>query len=206
MLLGVLAQVDQAVAPFAPAAREESSTAQRQATTAAMAAGARSSRSGGAVAVEKTNRDKGADADTAMDVDMDVDVGVAVSREEVMASIERDAAPRASTPTPNSRLPSGSDHTDPAGEANPRSASLSTNTLPMHPISQATETPAARTEPGGEESSTNPEPAPSKPKKKKAKKGDEFDDIFAGLDGGSKKPKKKKRKKGDEFDDIFSGL
>ncbi|KAL2189028.1 hypothetical protein L209DRAFT_752201 [Thermothelomyces heterothallicus CBS 203.75] len=137
---------------------------------------------------------------------MDVDVGVAVSREEVMASIERDAGPRTSTSTPTPRITSGSDHTDPAGKAHPRSASLPINTLPTHRISHSSETPTAKTEPASKESSTNPEPAAIKPKKKKAGKGDEFDDIFGGLDSNSKKPKKKKRKRGDEFDDIFSGL
>ncbi|KAK0623215.1 hypothetical protein B0T14DRAFT_515596 [Immersiella caudata] len=46
---------------------------------------------------------------------------------------------------------------------------------------------------------------PKTKKKKKASEGDEFDDIFGGLEKTSKRPKKK-RKKGDEFDDIFNGL
>ncbi|KAL2160533.1 hypothetical protein VTH06DRAFT_1221 [Thermothelomyces fergusii] len=207
MLLGVLAQVDRAAAPFAPDAREalavREQTAGGPTTTGTGTAGVRSGGSGAAVAVE-TGRDGDADADTAMA--MDVDAGVAVSREEVMASIERDVDPRTSTSTPTPRLPSGSDHADPAGKADPRSVSLPINTLPTHRTSHGGETPAARTEPAGEESRANLEPAATKPRKKKARKGDEFDDIFAGLDSGSKKPKKKKRKKGDEFDDIFSGL
>jgi hypothetical protein len=41
-------------------------------------------------------------------------------------------------------------------------------------------------------------------REKKASGGDEFDDIFGGLEKPGKRPKR--RKQGDEFDDIFSGL
>ncbi len=45
-----------------------------------------------------------------------------------------------------------------------------------------------------------------KAKKKKKAVGDEFDDIFSSLDKSAKRPKMKRKKGGGEFDDIFGGL
>ncbi|KAL2141167.1 hypothetical protein VTI28DRAFT_2751 [Corynascus sepedonium] len=191
MLLGVLAQVDQAVAPFAPTAREAPGTPKQMEMDASLS---------------RRDRDGPVDVsqDQGSDTAMDIDVGVAVSREEVMASIERDQSPKISASTPVPRLPSSSGPTGSAGQAYTRSISLPINP-PTHQNSLASQGLATRTEPASKRSSVNPVPE-TKPKKKKTRKGDEFDDIFGELDGKSKKPKKKKRKKGDEFDDIFGGL
>jgi hypothetical protein len=227
MLLGVLAQVDKAVAPFAPQPPIE---ARDEAGEEAVAA---------VQPVSGRDTETGEDQESMME--RDTDMGVAVSRDEIMASIERDTA------TP---LPPSTSATQPplAAPDHPRSISL--------PINRASETEkllsqtqTARTEPASKEPSITPSAVPAKPKKKKPRKAeDEFDDIFSSLERplssktkprstepqakqpsskgtsstgtpapgpGPVNPKKKKvredeegdsRGGGDEFDDIFASF
>ena len=216
MLLGVLAQVDHAVAPFAPASATSGGGAEEQAP------GADSTAPGEAA------------PDQDMEMSMATDMGVAVSREEIMASIERDSTPALAQP---SRQPT---------QPHPRSISLPTTNPPVRRIKNLTDQTrgGVQTEPASKEPSLDP----PKPKKKKPaqKAGDEFDDIFGGFtkpssrktsapaasktepplaskegstqpsldptpDPGPTKPKKKKKAReggqgGDEFDDIFGSL
>ncbi|KAH6627670.1 hypothetical protein F5144DRAFT_280813 [Chaetomium tenue] len=216
MLLGVLAQVDQAVAPFAtgPSDSSEGADARGEAAASVQSAGM------SGVAGEDT-------VDRGLDLEMDVDMGVAVSREEVMLSIEQDAAPR---PAPSQAT----------GQPHPRSISL-----PINPSSKRklpTQTALSKTEPPSKEGSTNTDPA--KPKKPSKKAGnDEFDNIFGPSEEDtapaptksqvkkkakprtvdeesnttaksspphearlSQKKKKTRDAGGDEFDDIFGSL
>jgi hypothetical protein len=226
MLLGVLAQVDQAIAPFAPPPSDSPDVTENQGGTAASV---QSVRLDGIMGEGTVERD--------LDVPMDMDMGVAVSREEVMLSIEQDTTP----------LPLLS---RPAGQPHPRSISL-----PINPSKRKlpAQTAQSKTEPTSKEGSTNPDPA--KPRKQPRKGGnDEFDNIFGSSEDDtapapaklpkkkktrprndqepaatSKEPtisttgspppdkarlqeKKKKKKKtredagGDEFDDIFGSL
>ncbi|KAK4153730.1 ribonuclease MRP protein subunit rmp1 [Chaetomidium leptoderma] len=193
MLLGVLAQVDKTVAPFAPPPPSDAPPSSRAEPEpqAAAAAAATEFNPPGETAVSAPDQDQAI-------MMMDTDMGVAVSREEILLSIERDPTPRISTTTP---VP-----TPISAQTHPRSISL-----PINPPSKKKPTAAAtaKTEPPSKESSpAEPVIKVTTTKRKKIKTGDEFDDIFGSLDGksSSKKPKKKKRKKGDEFDDIFGGL
>ena len=231
MLLGVLAQVDHAVAPFAPGLPDDVVVVEMADAAPVV----------GAVADQDTEMEPAAS-----------DMGVAVSRDEIMASIEWDpTAPRTTSSTPaqpqQRPLP-------------PRSTSLPTRRV--RELVTAQTRGGVKTEPASKQPSLTPSFPPAKPPKKK-KRGDEFDDIFSSLDttaattstkptnpvsaskdpssadmagsenptkkkartgpaegdafdgifgsldssSSSKKPKKKKRKKGgDEFDDIFGGL
>jgi hypothetical protein len=232
MLLGVLAQVDKAVAPFAPPPPDE------------MGDGAGEQAAAAVEPVPGRDTAQGEDHDSMMEID--TDMGVAVSRDEIMASIERDAA---STPIPPS---ASATETQPAvaGQAHPRSISLPVNTT-SNKRKLLSQPPTAKTEPASKEPSTTPSLIPGKPKKKKLRKAeDEFDDIFSSLERplssktkprsaetqakqpsskepsstgtpapgpgqGEVKPKKKKVREeeeggrgegGDEFDDIFASL
>ncbi|KAH6624516.1 hypothetical protein B0J18DRAFT_428531 [Chaetomium sp. MPI-SDFR-AT-0129] len=168
MLLGVLAQIDQALAPFAPALVNSAVE------------------DVGQEAVVMSGELPGTSApndDTEMANDI---MGVAVSREEVMASIEGDdSAPQtsASTPLPHSQ--------EREPETRPRTISIPTHTV----SSKRQLTSQSRLERQSKEDSTNPdEPAQLKKKKKKIKSGgDEFDDIFGASEPVSK-PKKKRPK------------
>ena len=203
MLLGVLAQVDQAVAPFAPGLPEDMAVVVEMADTAPVAV---------AVASQDTEMEPAAS-----------DMGVAVSRDEIMASIEWDpTAPRTTSSTPaqpqQRPLP-------------PRSTSLPTRRV--RELVTAQTRGGVKTEPASKQASLTPSLPPAKPPKKK-KRGDEFDDIFGSLDAtttttstkptnpasskdpssadmaGSENPKKKKARtgpaEGDEFDGIFGSL
>jgi hypothetical protein len=226
MLLGVLAQVDQAVAPFAAGPGDSPDAVETQ---GGATAGVQSAGVGGIMGEGMIDRD--------LDMAMDTEMGVAVSREEVMLFIEQDA-------TANPPVLS-----KPAGQPHPRSISL-----PINPPSKRKlpiQTAPSKTEPPSKEGSTNPDPA--KPKKQPRKGNDEFDNIFGSSEddtapapaklpkkkktrprtdqepAASKEPtisttgspppdkarlqeKKKKKKKtreeagGDEFDDIFGSL
>lgn len=169
MLLGVLAQVDQAVAPFAAGPGDSPDTAEPQGETTA---GVQSGRLGGIKGEDTVDRD----SDAAMDTEM----GVAVSREEVMLSIEQDAA---SLPAP----------ARPATQPHPRSISL-----PINPSSKRKlpiQTALSNTEPPSKEGSTNPDSA--KPRKQPRKGNDEFDNIFGSSEDDAApaptNPPKKKR-------------
>ncbi|KAK3296226.1 uncharacterized protein B0H64DRAFT_397691 [Chaetomium fimeti] len=219
MLLGVLAQVDQAVAPFAPVPIDSPDVAEVKGEAAV------------SVQLAGKNGVTGEDiADPDLDMAMDADMGVAVSREEVMLSIEQDATGKPPAPLPAPPRP--------AGQLHPRSISLPINPPPKRKLpGQAA---LSRTEPPSKESSTNPDP--TKPKKHARRNNHGFDNIF-GSSGeedtapapttvtkkkkaskeptdsttGSPPPDKprpqKKKKKtreddggGDEFDDIFGSL
>ncbi|KAK4123901.1 hypothetical protein N657DRAFT_681014 [Parathielavia appendiculata] len=231
MLLGVLAQVDKAVAPFAPAPPSQTGDETGEQASAASAASAE--------AVQPAagqDNGVGADSDAIMEVDT-TDKGVAVCRDEIMASIERDTA---STPIPPA---ASSTQQLVKGDTHPRSLSLPINrpSRTQQPLSQ---TPAARTEPTSKEASITSDVFPSKPKTKKTvRPKDEFDDIFGSMgrpptgnpkppatadtparEPSSKeasascleaalKPKKKVREdkagggaRGDGLDDIFASL
>ena len=197
MLLGVLAQVDQAVAPFAPGLPDDMAVVEMADTAPAVVV---------VVVDEDTEMEPAAS-----------DVGVAVSRDEIMASIERDPTARrttSSTPAqPQQPLPS-------------RSTSLPTRRV--RELVTAQTRGGVKTEPASKQPSLTPSLPPAKPLKKK-KRGDEFDDIFGSLDtsvkpakpaiskdpssagmANSEKPKKKKARtgpaEGDEFDSIFGSL
>lgn len=226
MLLGVLAQVDQAVAPFAPVSASSQDETAEQAPAL-----------GNTAAAEQPAPDQD------VEMSMATDVGVAVSREEIMASIEQDSTP---TFTQLSTQPT---------RPHPRSTSLPTNP-PARQIKNLTDQTRGgiHTEPASKEPSLDP----TKPKKKKParKRGDEFDAIFGAFDkppssrkpsstpassttepppqaskegsnssiipsfaptpnlNPTEPPKKKKKKAreaglegaGDEFDDIFGSL
>jgi hypothetical protein len=227
MLLGVLAQVDKAVAPFAPPPPID--------------AGEEAGEQAVASVQPFIGRDTQAGEDHESMMEMDTDMGVAVSREEIMASIERDTA------TP---LPPSTSATQPslAAPDHPRSISLPINRA-SKTENLLSQTQTARTEPTSKEPSPTPGAMPSKPKKKKPRKAeDEFDDIFSSLERplsnktkprstepqakqpsskgtsstgtpvlepGPVNPKKKKvrgdeegdaRGGGDEFDDIFASF
>ena len=231
MLLGVLAQVDHAVAPFAPGLPDDMAVVEVDEAAPVVVA----------VASQDTEMEPAAS-----------DMGVAVSRDEIMASIEWDpTAPRMTSSTPaqpqqrplpprSTSLPTrrvrelvtaqtrGGVKTEPAS----KQASLTPSLPPAKPPKKKkrgdefddifgsldTATTTSSTKPTNPASSKDPSSADmagsENPKKKKARtgpaEGDEFDGIFGSLDSSSsssKKPKKKKRKKGgDEFDDIFGGL
>ena len=194
MLLGVLAQVDQAVAPFAPGLPDDMAVVETADTAPVVVPIA-------------------PDQDTEMEPAAS-DMGVAVSRDEIMASIERDpTAPRTTSSTP-------------AQPQQPRSTSLPTRRV--RELITAQTRGGVKTEPASKQSSLTPSLPPAKPPKKK-KRGDEFDDIFGSLDtstkptnpassknpssadmANSEKPKKKKARAGpadgDEFDSIFGSL
>ncbi|KAK4242430.1 ribonuclease MRP protein subunit rmp1 [Achaetomium macrosporum] len=193
MLLGVLAQVDKAVAPLAPEMAAEATEEERAALLSKAQASGRAS---------ETAPDRGTtDADTAthMDMEMDVDMGVAVSREEIMASIEQDeqTAARAISPQRENLAVQAQTERDATSHQTSTTAGIKTD--------------EAATK-GTNNSSTSASAAglakPKKAKKERKREGDEFDDIFGSLDKSSSKkpPKKRKRKRGDEFDDIFGGL
>ncbi len=193
MLLGVLAQVDQAVAPFATGLPDDMAVDEIVEASPAVVPAV-------------------ADQDTDMEPPTS-DMGVAVSRDEIMASIERDPT-TSSTPTqPQQPHPS-------------RSTSLPTRHV--RELATAEARGGVKTEPGSKQPSLTPGLPPAKPPKKK-KRGDEFDDIFGSLDtstkqtnpasskdpssadmANSEKPKKKKARTGpalgDEFDSIFGSL
>ncbi|KAG7290290.1 hypothetical protein NEMBOFW57_000289 [Staphylotrichum longicolle] len=226
MLLGVLAQVDQAVAPFAPASTSS------QDETAEQAPGADRTAASEQAATEQED----------VEMSLVTDMGVAVSREEIMASIEQDSTPTFTQPSTQPTRP------------HPRSISLPTNP-PARQIKNLIDQTrgGVHTEPASKEPSLDP----TKPKRKKParKRGDEFDAIFGAFDRptSSRKPSstpapsktepppqaskedsrstvpslehtpnldpteppKKKKKKaregglegaGDEFDDIFGSL
>jgi hypothetical protein len=138
--------------------------------------------------------------DTATDTNMDLDMGVAVSREEVMASIEQEgntAAHDAISSLPR-KLPVQLQR-----ERN-RTSSRQTSTA-----ADAKADVAASKETKNSTDVSAAGLVKSEKAQEKKRVGDEFDDIFRALDKSSsnkKAPKKKKRKKGDEFDDIFGGL
>ncbi|KAK4146359.1 uncharacterized protein C8A04DRAFT_25869 [Dichotomopilus funicola] len=171
MLLGVLAQIDQALAPFAPAPVNG-------------AAG-----DVGQEAVVRPDELLGASAPNE-DTEMADDVmGVAVSREEVMASIEGDDTfPQTSASTP---LPHSEEREPFSPETRPQTISIPTHTV----SSKKQLTSESRLERQNKAYSTGPdEPAQLKKKKKKIKSGgDEFDDIF-GTSEPISKPKKKRPK------------
>ncbi|KAK4106722.1 hypothetical protein N658DRAFT_520207 [Parathielavia hyrcaniae] len=168
MLLGVLAQVDKVIAPFAPPQREtvDEETREQAAAAAEVAAGKDSA--------------VGADDDTMMETD--TDMGVAVSRDEIMASIERDPAP---TPIPSETLPP-TEQAAKGDDMHPRSISLPINSHPS-PIRQPlNQTRAAKTEPASKEPSITPAVVPSKPKTKKVHKSK--DDRVDGISGSVRRP------------------
>ncbi|EAQ89003.1 hypothetical protein CHGG_05622 [Chaetomium globosum CBS 148.51] len=177
MLLGVLAQVDQALTPFAAGPGNSSDVPDVR--------GEAASRAQSTGLSDITREDT---VDRGLDVAMDVDMGVAVSREEVMLSIEQDTAP--------SSAPSR-----PAGQPHPRSISL-----PINPSKRklSTQITLSKTEPPSKEGSTSPDPA--KPKQRAKKAGnDEFDNIFGSSEEDtvpaatkSHVKKKAKPRKGDE--------
>jgi len=156
MLLGVLAQVDNAVSPFAAAA----------------AAAARPTAS--AEEMFELNRSEGG-RESLLGIEARTlipDIGTAVSREEVMMTEVGAVRPQ---------VLEGRECASPP---------------PLHRRDQLRETTEV----------ASPKEAERPRLKKKVKpSGDEFDDIFSGLEKPAKRPKKK-RKKGDEFDDIFGGL
>ncbi|KAK3301563.1 uncharacterized protein B0T15DRAFT_316248 [Chaetomium strumarium] len=186
MLLGVLAQVDKAVVPFAPEVSTEAA-GERAAVSDAQTSGRGSGTAG----------DRGtADTDAAIRTGVDVDMGVAVSREEVLASIEQNEKTKACA---MSSLPSKPSvqlrrETAAAGRQTSTAAEAGTDKAVSKETNNSTD--------------VSIECLKSKKTKEKKRAGDEFDDIFGALDKSSsnKAPKKKKRKKGDEFDDIFGGL
>jgi hypothetical protein len=188
MLLGVLAQVNQAVEPFAPAPKEEADAEESEEQTNQNSQ------------PPNTTTDPTFSLDQTTDTDMDM--GVPISRESILASIEQDAPAKPSTST-SASVPTRTPHS--------RAISLPLNNHPKTKPSVKTAL-QDKTEPASKETSLTPAttaaatetPALPKPKKKKART-DEFDDIFGSFDD-AKKPKKKKRKKVDEFDDIFGGL
>ena len=181
MLLGVLAQVDQAVAPFAagPGGSPDAVEAQGEA-----AAGVLSARVGGI---------KGEDTgDRNWHMAIDTDIGVAVSREEVMLSIEQDPTLLPAPPHPS-------------GQPHPRSISL-----PINPSKRKlpAQTALSKTEPPSKEGSTNPDP--EKPNKKARRTGnDESYSIFgsSGKDTApalSNPPKEKRTRLGNDEEPAVS--
>lgn len=206
MLLGVLAQVDRALTPFAsspsPNDSTESTETEGQAfppdSTQQQARSNKTSRSA-TPGEEFTQPDHG------------IDMGEAVSREDmdkIHTSIETEE-PQAQEPTtsPSQSTERPSSHSRTPAREREREKTRKR---------KSPSTEALTSKPGeGEESRKKPEKArdakSTEKKPRKAKKavggGDEFDDIFGSLDNKSTKPKKKKKaKKGDEFDDIFGEL
>ncbi len=147
----MLAEVDKAVAPFAPGPVEEGQGEEEELRATADAA------------VGTTMKRATPDHDVEMG---NADVGVAVSREEIMASIER-----ADTPTTTAS-------TIPAGQTHPRSISLPTNPLParLKTLADAkSHRGGAKTAPSSKEPSATP--ALSRPSKKpKLSRQDNEDD------------------------------
>lgn len=209
MLLGVLAQVDKALAPFAPLPKDAPIEAAKQ-TAAVSDADLRARQLNQIPSRSNANNPLSESTVSHQDLDAegDTDMGVAVSRDDVaLQSIEQGAATR-STSAPAQALTqtqTQSPTPDPATNTSRKPAT-------PHPRSdtESEPPPPRRTAAtaGTESKSGIPGAAGGgKPKKKKASTGDEFDDIFGSLDKDKgKKPKKKKRKKGDEFDDIFGVL
>ncbi|KAL2133677.1 hypothetical protein VTI74DRAFT_1905 [Chaetomium olivicolor] len=191
MLLGVLAQVDKAVAPFAPA---PSDTSEEAAAAAAeeQAANRQRTKPGSSSAMEQATLTV-PDQDT----DMAMDVGLPVSREEILLSTEPAAETATSTPA-SALTPS---HT-PISTALPDRSSkegrgISTSQPPAATVARTESEPASK--------DRSAAPGMEKPLKRKKKKrgGDEFGEIFGSLDDGESKKSKKKKTGGNEVDDIF---
>lgn len=222
MLLGVLAQVDRALAPFAPDAPSPPPTEAAAADWTAAAGSQQQARSGATtprpgvdLIISSSSNLPGASTGPygagnplgATEAGP-VDTGVAVSRDEVMRSIEQaEAAPDMDLDlNPTLNTPEAIPWPQAAG----RGAGARSEPPPRHRALSV----AVQEEIRKESSSPGPTEANSGlgrlKKEKKKKRADEFDDIFGALDkdrsSSSSKPKKKKRKKDDEFDDIFGGL
>ncbi|KAL2015604.1 hypothetical protein VTK56DRAFT_5183 [Thermocarpiscus australiensis] len=197
MLLGVLAQVDAALAPFAPSPAADGEPPE----DFPQQAGALGSSN-----PQEASRPSLLDQDRNTATDTDTDMGVAVSREDLLlmsieqAQEEEEDLTR-SKPTRQQSIIAqtpdemGTPDIPSNGPAETRAASQSQG--------------PARSDGGSEEgraSQGQGKQAEKKKEKKKKAGGDEFDDIFGSLET-SRRPKKKKRKKGgDEFDDIFGSL
>ncbi|KAL2256067.1 hypothetical protein VTK26DRAFT_2240 [Humicola hyalothermophila] len=182
MLLGVLAQVDKALAPFAPPPDETAEVAGQ------VNRGRPQTSKPGSSSITSPK-------DWPTQPDHATDMGEAVSREDMdrlHTSIETEEQ-QEQKETPHIAAPE-LQAAERARETTQKRKTPSTQT----PVLKAGETRV----PGLEDAET-------KPKKKKKKKigGDEFDAIFGSFESKSTKQKKqKKRKKGDEFDDIFGSL
>jgi hypothetical protein len=198
MLLGVLAQIDKALAPFTPlpndALLETDDEGAATDDTPGPLPNSNPSPPDGNIALDKTMPQP-----QTLDLDGDTDMGVAVSRDEIiLLSIERGtSAGSTPAPAPTSAQKEPTGFTSSKLTAGPSSGSISEP--PVEVGNQETRKDSPSIGP----------PVIEKRMKKRLKGGggDEFDDIFSALDKDKvKKPKKKKRKKGDEFDDIFGGL
>ncbi|KAL1838843.1 hypothetical protein VTJ49DRAFT_2166 [Mycothermus thermophilus] len=236
MLLGVLAQVDRALAPFAPSpppgcVGDGDWMIGNASGVAEMIPATLLTTTAKSLTLPERRLPRRMDADMNMAMATDTDLGVPVSRDEIFLSSTTKpelldngtlVETSASTPIPTSSaslLSSSSAQPKraeslPAVESTQPQSNLNKPNKPRVTTTAAstnTEHPELKHKPTNE-SSHEPEPDP-KPKVKKKKKaaaagGDEFDDIFGGLDNDDDRPKKKKKKwkKADEFDDIFGGL
>ena len=207
MMLGVLAQVDKAVAPFAPgpSAVEEGFTGQDIGTVEAapLMNQAVGDVLGGDELGTTVSREQLEMEWEVLRQGPDVDMGEVVSREEVegmVDSVEVDESDESATSEPISQAPRDNPDEKPAQPASKNIEKVNTKKRKALPLlSSSTGT-----------TSGEPETKPLAPKKKPAASGsDEFDSIFGSLEMKEKKKKEKpvlKAGGGDEFDNIFGGL
>jgi len=205
MMLGVLAQVNKAVEPFAPgpSSVEEDSTGQAVGTVEAaplinqgVGHVLGGDELGTAVSREQLEMEW-----EGLGQEQGVDMGEVVSREEVERMVASVEVGESATSKPISQAPGDDPDEKPAQTAskdikkvNPKKRKA----LPL--LSPSTGTTSAE-----------PEANPPEPKEKPAASGgDEFDSIFGSLERKENKKKKEKPLSklgtGDEFDSISSGL